>query len=180
MDIHAERFIPATPQATWDALNNPEVLKGCIPGCDSFERTGDEAYQLQMLAKVGPVSAKFKGQMQMRDVQAPTGYTIQFEGQGGVAGFAKGSARVDLEAHTQEGVAGTMMRYAAQAQIGGKLAQIGSRLVDAAARKMADDFFERFVASFPAPTLAPPPAEAPAATAPGLWARLWRWITGRS
>lgn len=124
----------------WAALNDPELLRQCIPGCESIEPDGDNAWQLALTAAVGPVKARFKGRMALQDIQTPESYTIAFDGQGGAAGFGKGVARVSL---APDGDA-TLLTYVVQAQVGGKIAQIGSRLVDAAARKMADTFFVRF------------------------------------
>lgn len=140
MQLVGERLIPASLDRTWAALNDPEILKSCIAGCESLERSGDNAFTASVAVKVGPVSARFKGSLQMTKVQPPTGYTIVFEGQGGAAGFGKGSADVTL---APEGDA-TRLRYSAQAQVGGKIAQIGSRLVDATAGKLTDDFFRCF------------------------------------
>lgn len=171
MELKGERLIPASVDATWAALNDPEVLKGCIAGCESMERTGDDAYQAVVAVKVGPVSARFKGNLKMTNIEPPTRYTINFDGQGGVAGFGKGSADVSL---APEG-AGTKLSYAAQATVGGKMAQIGSRLIDAAAAKITDDFF----AAFEAKLQAAAPAAAAAATpapAPGGGSRATWWI----
>ena len=140
MEMTGEQLIPASQADTWAALNDPEVLKACIPGCESMERTGSDEYTMQMTARVGPVSAKFKGRMTLSNVKPPVSYSIAFEGQGGVAGFAKGGADVSLAA---EGHA-TRLSYKVKANVGGKLAQIGSRLVDAAAAKVAGDFFASF------------------------------------
>ena len=118
------------------------MLKACIAGCQSLERTADDAFTAVVAVKVGPVSARFKGNLKLADVQAPLSYTIHFDGQGGIAGFGKGSADVKL---APEGMQ-TRLAYSARAQVGGKLAQIGSRLVDAAARKIAEDFFKAFEA----------------------------------
>ena len=125
------------------ALNDPDELKACIAGCESLERTGDDAFSALVAVKVGPVSARFKGNLKMTNVQAPNSYTINFDGQGGIAGFGKGSADVAL---TPAGPQQTKLAYAARAQVGGKLAQVGSRLIDAAAAKIADDFFKAFEA----------------------------------
>ena len=146
MEMTGEQLVPAAQQDTWNALNDPEVLKACVPGCESIERIGTDEYQVLMVARVGPVSAKFKGKLALTDIRPPTSYSIAFEGQGGAAGFAKGSAQVRLAA---EGHA-TRLSYSAKANVGGKLAQIGSRLVDAAAKKVADDFFKNFNAKFSA------------------------------
>jgi carbon monoxide dehydrogenase subunit G len=152
MEITQTRRVPAAPDRVWEALNDPEVLKACVPGCEAFERTGENTYRATVAAKVGPVAARFTGKLELADVHPPTGYTLKFEGQGGAAGFANGSARVAL-APAEGGQ--TELTYAVKAQVGGKLAQIGNRLIDGAAAKLADDFFARF-----AERLAPPPAEA--------------------
>jgi uncharacterized protein len=141
MEMKGEQLIQASQQATWDALNDPEVLKACVPGCESIEPTGMNEYQVLMVARVGPVSAKFKGKLALSDVVPPQSYAISFEGQGGAAGFAKGGARVSLQAESPQS---TRLAYDVKANVGGKLAQIGSRLVDAAAKKVADDFFRNF------------------------------------
>src|SRR6202012_582820 len=135
MDMTGERRIPAPRQAVWDALNDPEVLRASIPGCETLEKTADDQMKATASVKVGPISARFNGKVQLSDIDAPNGYTISGEGQGGVAGFAKGGAQVSLKDDT----GGTMLSYKVNAQVGGKLAQIGSRLIDATARKMADE-----------------------------------------
>jgi carbon monoxide dehydrogenase subunit G len=140
MEMKGEQLVPASQEATWNALNDPQVLKACVPGCESIEPTGPNEYQVLMVARVGPVSAKFKGRLTLSDIRPPQSYSIAFEGQGGPAGFAKGGAQVRLAA---EGGA-TRLAYDVKANVGGKLAQIGSRLVDAAAKKVADDFFRNF------------------------------------
>jgi hypothetical protein len=140
MEMTGEQLIPAPQQAVWQALNDPQILKECVPGCESIELTGENEYQVLMTSRIGPVSAKFKGKLALSDVKAPDSYSIAFEGQGGAAGFAKGSAKVAL---APEGD-GTKLSYSAKANIGGKLAQIGSRLVDAAANMIARQFFEAF------------------------------------
>jgi len=158
MELHGDRLIPASLDATWAALNDPEALKACIAGCESLERTGDDTYTAVVALKIGPVSARFKGNLKMSNVQAPTSYTINFDGQGGVAGFGRGSADVRLAA---ESAVATRLSYDARAQVGGKMAQIGSRLIDATAGKITDDFFKAFEAYLRAQ--APQPAGAPAA-----------------
>jgi uncharacterized protein len=147
MEMTGSRTVPSDIETTWRALNDPEALKACIPGCESIERVSDHEYRVAMTARVGPVSARFAGRIVMSDIVAPTAYTLSFEGQGGAAGFAKGEARVALSAADP----GTRIDYQAKAQVGGKLAQIGSRLVDGAAAKVADDFFARFVERLSAP-----------------------------
>ncbi|SOY53724.1 carbon monoxide dehydrogenase accessory protein; may be involved in the anchoring of CO dehydrogenase to the cytoplasmic membrane [Cupriavidus taiwanensis] len=163
MEMNQSQRLPVPQQVAWEALNDTELLKQCIPGCESIEPDGDHAYLLAMTAAVGPVKARFKGRMALEDIQAPDSYTIRFDGQGGAAGFGKGSARVRLEPDGDE----TVLTYTVNAQVGGKIAQIGSRLVDAAARKMADTFFARFTeAVSPDATDSTPAAEgAPAAAA---------------
>ncbi len=140
MEMSGEQLVPAPQQAVWNALNDPEMLKACVPGCESIEPTGENAYQVLMVARVGPVSAKFKGKLTLSDIRPPDSYSLAFEGQGGAAGFAKGGAQVRLSRKDDE----TLLAYDVKASVGGKLAQIGSRLVDAAAKKIADDFFRHF------------------------------------
>jgi hypothetical protein len=139
--MSGEQLIPASQQDTWKALNDPEVLKACVPGCESITHVNDNEYQVQMTAKVGPVSAKFRGRLSLSDIKPPQSYSLAFEGQGGPAGFAKGAAQVRL---TPVSIHETKLSYDVKANVGGKLAQIGSRLVDAAAKKVADDFFQNF------------------------------------
>jgi carbon monoxide dehydrogenase subunit G len=140
MEMTGDQLIHASQADTWAALNDPEILKACIPGCESIERSAENEYAVQMTARVGPVSAKFKGKLNLSNMNPPHSYSIAFEGQGGVAGFAKGGADVSL---TPEGHS-TKLAYKVKANVGGKLAQIGSRLVDAAANKVANDFFVSF------------------------------------
>lgn len=140
MNLNGEREIPADLETTWNALNDPETLKACVPGCESMQQTGDNEYEAAMKFKIGPVNARFKGKLNLENVQPLKSYTIRFEGQGGVAGFGKGTADVSLEPEGEH----TRLRYAAAAQVGGKIAQIGSRLVSSAAAKVADDFFKAF------------------------------------
>lgn len=144
MEMSNTQTVPASPEQTWRALNDPNTLKACIPGCESMEKISDSEYALTMTARVGPVNAKFKGKMRLADLNPPTSYTVSFEGQGGAAGFAKGNAKVNL---TPDG-GGTRVGYTVSAQVGGKLAQVGSRLIDGAAKKIADDFFARFAGQF--------------------------------
>jgi len=140
MDMQGERLIPASPEATWAALNDPETLKACIAGCESLEKTGEDEYLAAVKMRIGPVNARFKGRLKLENVVPPTSYTLVFDGQGGAAGFGKGSADVQLAPDP----AGTKLQYRARAQIGGKLAQVGSRLIDGAAAKIAEDFFAAF------------------------------------
>ena len=141
MELEASRVLPADRETVWAALNDPETLRRCIPGCESLERAEDGTLAAKVTAKVGPVSAKFAGTVALHDQVPPESYRLAFQGQGGAAGFAKGEAWVRLEAMPE---GGTTMHYRSKASIGGKLAQVGARLVDASARKLADDFFERF------------------------------------
>lgn len=150
MILQGERLIPATPETTWAALNDPETLKACIAGCESLERTGDDEYLATVAMRVGPVNARFKGRLKLQNVVPPTSYTIAFDGQGGAAGFGKGSADVQLSPDP----GGTRLGYTAKAQIGGKLAQVGSRLIDSAAAKIAEDFFKAFESRLSAATQA--------------------------
>jgi carbon monoxide dehydrogenase subunit G len=151
MDMTGETLIPAPREAVWRALNDAEILRQSIPGCETIDKKSDTAFSAKVVAKVGPVRATFTGEVQLTDLDPPNGYRISGEGKGGPAGFAKGGATVKLT----DAEGGTMLHYTVDAQIGGKLAQIGSRLIDATARSMAQDFFGRFS------KLVAPPAAAP-------------------
>ncbi len=140
MNMNGESRIAAPREAVYAALNDVEVLQRAIPGCESIERLSDTEMAATVVARVGPVRAKFNGRVTFSDLEPPAGYTIAGEGKGGAAGFAKGSARVELE---PDGEA-TILRYTVKADVGGKLAQVGARLIDGTAKKMADDFFTRF------------------------------------
>ena len=140
MEMKGEQLIPAPQKAVWAALNDPAMLKACVPGCESITLVTENIYEVLMVARVGPVAAKFKGKLSLSFVNPPDSYSLSFEGQGGAAGFAKGGAQVSLAAEGDQ----TRLSYDVKANVGGKLAQIGSRLVDAAARKVADDFFKSF------------------------------------
>ena len=166
MDMNGEQRIPVGQQAVWEALNDLEVLKACIPGCESIEKVTETEHHVTLTAAVGPVKAKFKGKMHLGDLNPPHSYRIGFEGQGGVAGFAKGEAQVALKPDGAD----TLMNYTVHAQVGGKLAQVGSRLIDAAAKKLADEFFSAFNAR-----VAPAAAEA-AAPKPAAGVPIWVWI----
>ena len=140
MDMTGEYRIPAPRTDVWNALNDPDVLKACIPGCESLEMTSPTEMTAAVTAKIGPVKAKFQGAVTLENLNPPESYTIAGEGKGGVAGFAKGSADV----HLAEDGGDTILTYTVKAQVGGKLAQLGSRLIDSTARKMADEFFGNF------------------------------------
>src|SRR5689334_5858386 len=141
MDMTGEFRIPAPRETVWKGLNDPEILKRSIAGCEELEKTSDTEFAAKVTAKVGPVKARFAGKVTLSDLDPPNGYTITGEGQGGAAGFAKGGAKVRL---TPDESGGTVLHYEVNAAVGGKLAQIGSRLIDGTARKMADDFFTTF------------------------------------
>lgn len=200
MEMLGNRHLGITQQQAWEALNDPETLKKCIPGCDKFELTGDNTYSVALALKIGPVSAKFNGKVVLSDIVAPDGYKLSFEGQGGVAGFAKGSSSVSLKPVAAAPVAGEAsvateaepaslpsgceLDYTVQAQVGGKIAQLGQRLIDGAAKSTADDFFKRFEAEMQS-RYGPPPApavvateadEAPAAEKTGVMSGLMKKI----
>jgi carbon monoxide dehydrogenase subunit G len=177
MDMQGSRHLAVTQQQAWEALNDPEVLKVCIPGCDKVEAIDGNQYAIGMSVRVGPVAAKFAGKIALAEVMPPDSYTLRFEGQGGAAGFGKGQAKVNLAPATAG--SGCELTYSAQAQVGGKIAQVGQRLVDGVAKSMAEDFFKRFdeemqrrypeaYAAQPAPAV---PAAAPAGGIP-----LWVWL----
>jgi len=151
MDMTGERRISAPRQKVWNALNDPEVLRASIPGCQTLEKLSDTEMKATAAVKIGPISARFAGNVLLSDMDPPRSYTISGEGQGGVAGFAKGGAKVNLAEDNGD----TLLRYEVHAQVGGKLAQLGARLVDASAKQMADQFFDRFSAQ-----VAPAPAAA--------------------
>ena len=174
MEMTSTRVVNASPDKVWAALNDPAVLKDAIPGCETLERMTDTEWRVVVAAKVGPVAARFNGKIGLADLAPPTSYTMKFEGQGGAAGFANGEARVAL---APSGAEATALTYTAKAQVGGKIAQLGSRLIDGAAAKMADEFFARF-AERVAPTPAAPTAPGPAQAAPAapLGNRAMRYV----
>jgi carbon monoxide dehydrogenase subunit G len=194
MDMTGEFHIPAPRDTVWKALNDPEILRRSIAGCEELEKTSDTEFVAKVTAKVGPVKARFTGKVTLSDLDPPNGYKITGEGQGGAAGFAKGSAEVHLEPEGD----GTLLKYVVHAAIGGKLAQIGARLIDGAANKMAGEFFSSFasnvVGSIPAAAPASGeavvadamPAASPAASrpvtadagAPSRGLRPWVWVGG--
>ena len=140
MELKGSRLIAASREDVWAALNDPEVLKACIKGCQELEKTSDTSFEAVVKQKVGPVSASFKGAVQLSDLNPPESYTISGEGKGGAAGFAKGGAKVALA----EAEGGSELTYEVEAKVGGKIAQLGARLIDGFAKKMADEFFTTF------------------------------------
>jgi len=143
MTMSGEQQLTAPREQVWAALNDPEVLKACIPGCESLEKLSDNEFAAVATNRIGPVKARFKGKVRLTDLDPPNSYKISGEGDGGIAGFAKGGATVVLT--DKDG--GTLLSYNVEAQIGGKLAQLGQRLVNGAAKKLADDFFTKFAAA---------------------------------
>jgi len=146
MEMQASRTLAVSQQQAWEALNDPEVLKLCIPGCDKVEPTAENQYSVAMALKIGPVSAKFAGKITLSDIVPPESYNIAFDGSGGVAGFGKGNAQVKLVQLPADaaGQASCELHYTVHASVGGKIAQLGQRLIDGAAKSMAEDFFKRF------------------------------------
>lgn len=172
MELLGERQLAASRQVVWEALNDPATLKDCLRGCDRLAKVSDSSFEATIAAKVGPIKATFQGSVALSDVEPPSSYTIAFEGKGGAAGYAKGRARVQLA----DAGDGTLLRYAVDASLGGKLGQMGSRVVDGVAREMADDFFSRFAdvvgrAAVAEAVAAPVPAAGPEArTSARRWA----------
>ena len=195
MDMTGDFRIAAPREAVWKALNDPEILRQSIPGCEELQKTADNEFTAKVTVKVGPVKARFTGKVTLSDLDPPNGYKISGEGQGGPAGFAKGGADVKLASDGD----GTVLSYNVNAAIGGKLAQIGARLIDGTAHKLAEDFFGRFAslvsagaapavaagpaavepAPTPAPVAAPSQPAAPSAeAAPGRGLKPWVWVVG--
>jgi len=176
MDMQASRQLAVTQQQAWDALNDPEVLKLCIPGCDKVEAAEPGRFVVGVAVRIGPVSAKFNGKITLGDMNPPNSYTLTFDGQGGAAGFGKGTAHVTLTPNE----AGCELGYAVHAQVGGKVAQLGQRLVDGAPKTMAEVFFKRFddemQRRYP-PVQAPLPPAATVSAASG-GAPAWVWLVG--
>ena len=169
MEMTGEQLIPATQDKVWRGLLDPEVLKSCITGCESIEKVSDSEYKVALVAAVGPVKAKFAGKLLLSDLNPPSSCALAFEGSGGAAGFGKGGAQVKLAAEGNS----TRLSYSAKASVGGKLAQIGSRLVDGVARKMADDFFAKFNAVMGAAPAAAGSASAQKEETPAGFNPLW-------
>ena len=157
MTMSGEAALPAARPKVWAMLNDADVLKACIPGCQSLEKAGDNGFAAVAKIKIGPVSATFSGKVQLSDIVPDVGYTISGEGEGGVAGFARGGAKVSLA----DAEGGTLLRYDVEAHVGGKIAQLGSRLIDSVAKGMADKFFASFAEAAKANALAPAPARSP-------------------
>lgn len=181
MDMNGEYRIPALQQAVWDALNDPDILREAIPGCETLNKLSDTEMEAAATAKVGPVKAKFKGKINLSDIDAPNSYTLTGEGKGGAAGFAKGSAKVSLSTEGDD----TLLRYDVQATVGGKLAQIGQRLIDAAAKKMSDEFFTKFSEQLGGskveetePAVSPPKTDTATAPATPKGVHPAIWVTG--
>jgi carbon monoxide dehydrogenase subunit G len=160
MEMTGERRIAAPRLRVWEALNDPAVLQAAIPGCEGVERTGEDSFSAKVALKLGPMAARFGGKVQLSNINPPHSYTISGEGQGGAMGFAKGGADVSLE---EEGPDATVLRYSVKAQVGGKMAQLGARLIDSTAKSMADQFFDRFAAQLAPPAPEAPPLATPAA-----------------
>jgi uncharacterized protein len=172
MEMKGERVLAASRETAWTLLNDSELLRLCIPGCESMTGSGDDTYDVVMTAAIGPVKARFKGKLSVRDIEEPSRYRLLFEAQSAQAGFARGEARVELEALS---AGETRLRYSATAQIGGKLAQIGARLMDAAAAATAERFFQAFAAQLSARTTAAG-AGTTAAAAPAAGFGFWSWL----
>jgi hypothetical protein len=177
MQMTGQQTLPVSQADAWAALNDTAMLQAALPGCEAITPSGDHAYDVLMAVSVGPVKSRFKGRLQLSELNPPQSYRLSFEGTGGAAGHGKGQAQVQLQAVPS---GETVLSYDVTASVGGKLAQIGSRLVDAAAQKMAEDFFSRFQAALlarhPPPAAAAPQASAPPAPHPGLMQRLRAWL----
>lgn len=176
MQLSSRQALPVSQEVAWNALNDAEILQASIPGCEALNPLGDDGYEVVVLAAVGPVKARFKGRLALSDLQPPSSYRLAFEGQGGAAGHGKGSAEVRLEPN---GSNETVLHYTATASVGGKIAQIGQRLVDAAAQRMASEFFSSFDAQLRlryAPSAATGDDASAKAPGGGFWARVWSWI----
>jgi uncharacterized protein len=173
MQLTSQQALPVNQAQAWEALNDITLLQAAIPGCEGLTPTGENQYEVLVTAAIGPVKAKFKGKLQLEKLEPPTSYTLRFEGQGGPAGHGKGTADIRLEPN---GPRETVLHYTANAQVGGKIAQIGSRLVDMAAQKMATDFFERFNAALQERYQPAPEPAADAAAPQGFFARLVAWF----
>ncbi len=181
MTMRGEATLPAGRPEVWALLNDPAVLKACIPGCQSLVRTGETGFAAVVKTKIGPMAATFKGKVELSDIVPEVGYTISGEGEGGVAGFAKGAAKVSLA----DAADGTLLKYDVEAHVGGKMAQLGSRLIDGVAKGMADKFFASFAEAAggrvtpAAEAVAAGPSVSKARVAPRItsWLRrIWEWF----
>jgi uncharacterized protein len=172
MQLASTQTLPVSQLQAWEALNDVSLLQAAIPGCESIVATAENQFEVLVTAAIGPVKARFKGRLQLENLKAPESYTLRFEGQGGAAGHGKGHADIRLESI---GARSTVLHYSAHASVGGKIAQIGSRLVDLAAQKMATEFFSSFNGALQQRYAVA--VDAPAAAAPqGLWARVVAWL----
>ncbi|MBL8327973.1 MAG: carbon monoxide dehydrogenase subunit G [Rubrivivax sp.] len=177
MQLTAQQALPVGQAQAWEALNDITLLQQAIPGCEGLTPAGENSYEVLVTAAIGPVKAKFKGKLRLSDLQPPQSYHLNFEGQGGPAGHGKGTAQIRLEPVSARE---TTLHYTVQASVGGKLAQVGSRLIDMAAQKMAGDFFSRFNEALKARygVAEPEPSSLPAPAPAGLLARLVAWLRG--
>jgi carbon monoxide dehydrogenase subunit G len=177
MQLSSQQTLPVGQAQAWEALNDITLLQQAIPGCEGITPLAENQYEVIVVAAIGPVKAKFKGKLQLENLQPPNSYTLRFEGQGGAAGHGKGHADIKLES---TGARETVLHYSAHASVGGKIAQIGSRLVDMAAQKMANEFFEAFNQALQQKygVAAEPESAAPAAAGGGVVARLLAWLRG--
>ena len=181
MDLQGTRQLSATQSQTWEALNDPEILKACIPGCEKFEPSGDHQYAATVAVRIGPVAARFTGKVTLSDINPPDSYTLRFQAQGGVAGFGEGDSKVSLASNAS----GCLLSYTVSSRVGGKIAQLGQRLIDGAARSLAEDFFKRFDEALQArhpgaakretASATPGPQAAPMAS---LGVPFWGWALG--
>lgn len=175
MDMQGNRQLAATQEQAWAALNNPDILKACIPGCEKFELTEENNYNVGVALRIGPVAAKFSGTVKLMDIQPPHAYALQFEAQGGVAGFGKGESKVTLTPNAE----GCELSYTVHSKVGGKIAQLGQRLIDGAAKSLAEDFFKRFEEELLKSNQAQSQSEAemaPTPTAADKPAPKWLWL----
>ena len=175
MDMQGNRQLAATQEQAWAALNNPDILKACIPGCEKFELTEENNYNVGVALRIGPVAAKFSGTVKLMDIQPPHSYALQFEAQGGVAGFGKGESKVTLTPNAE----GCELSYTVHSKVGGKIAQLGQRLIDGAAKSLAEDFFKRFEEELLKSNQAQSQSEAalaPTPTAADKPAPKWLWL----
>jgi uncharacterized protein len=175
MDMQGNRQLSATQDQAWAALNNPDILKACIPGCEKFELTEANCYNVGVALRIGPVAAKFSGTVKLMDIQPPHAYALQFEAQGGVAGFGKGESKVTLTPNPE----GCELTYTVHSKVGGKIAQLGQRLIDGAAKSLAEDFFKRFEEELQKLNTAEPSSDAtikPPETATASPTPRWLWL----